>query len=121
LWTAKVQNLNDSYPRVEPEPARSVQRVTAVRGGRKERCVKKGSEMAGFGGEGVSPVAPRPQDDVGWVVFSACAYIMRLRTGFSTCACPEVGAAGRFLRLTSSPRGEALPFALPCSDVATQL
>ena len=32
-------------PRLEPEPVRSVQRVTAVRSARKERCVQKSSEM----------------------------------------------------------------------------
>ena len=38
----QIKNVNGRYPRLEPEPVRSVQRVTAVRSARKERCVKEG-------------------------------------------------------------------------------
>ena len=56
----EVRRIN--CPRLEPEPVRSVQRVTAVRSGRKKRCVKKGSEMVflvlGKGGIPILPLIP---------------------------------------------------------------
>ena len=47
------EERRSSCPRLEPEPVRSVQRVTAVRSGRKERCVKKSSGMVVLGVGGI--------------------------------------------------------------------
>ena len=61
-WFAddQAEARTNTCPRLEPEPVRSVQRVTAVRSARKERCVQKEGKIRTKGrGYSLLPLVPR--------------------------------------------------------------